>query len=64
MTKNIFRAMKMYTMLTQDTSTVTINQLLTYNAFRKAHIMLGSITSTICHLTSKVLRLKKHLIDV
>jgi hypothetical protein len=58
--KNIFRAMQMYTELTQDTSTVSINQLLTSHAFRKAHIMLGSKFLTICHLISKLLRVRKH----
>jgi hypothetical protein len=35
---NIFRPMQMYTVLTQDTSTIFINQLLTSHAFRKVHI--------------------------
>jgi hypothetical protein len=38
--KNIFRPMQMYTDLTQDTSTISINQLLTSHTFRKAYIML------------------------
>jgi hypothetical protein len=44
--------MQMYTLLTQDTNTVFINQLLISHAFRKVHIMLGSKFSIICHLIS------------
>jgi hypothetical protein len=58
--KNIFRPIQTYTVLTQDTSTIFINQLLTSHAFRKEHIMLGSKFSVICHLISKVLWMKKH----
>jgi hypothetical protein len=41
-----------FTVLTQDTSTISINQLPTSHAFRKSHIMLGSKVSMICHLFS------------
>jgi hypothetical protein len=51
-TKNIFRPMLMYTVLTQGISTISINQLLTCHAFRKEHIMLESTFSIICHLIS------------
>jgi hypothetical protein len=33
--------MQMYTMLTQDTSTIFINQLLTSHAFKKVHNYTG-----------------------
>jgi hypothetical protein len=59
-TKNIFRPRQMDTVLTQDTSTTAVNQLLTSDAFRKAHIMLGSKFSIIYHLISYVLWMKKH----
>jgi hypothetical protein len=34
---NIFRPMQIYTVLTQDTRAIFVNQLLTFHAFRKAY---------------------------
>jgi hypothetical protein len=43
-----------------STSTISIKQLLTCHAFRKAYIMLWSKFSIICHVISKVLWMKSH----
>jgi hypothetical protein len=56
--------MQKYIVLTQDTSTISINQLLTSHAFRKAHIKLGSKVSIIYHLIEKAqfdIALKRYL---
>jgi hypothetical protein len=49
-----------YAVLTQAISTIFIDQLPTYHAFRKVHSILVSGSSIAYHVISKILRMKRH----
>jgi hypothetical protein len=57
--RKIFKQIHQYTVLIQGISTIFIDQLPTYHAFRKVHCILASGFSTIYHAVSQILRMKR-----
>jgi hypothetical protein len=56
----IFKQIHQYTVLIQGISTIFIDQLPTYHAFRKVHSSLASEFSTVYHVVSQILGMKRH----
>jgi hypothetical protein len=58
--KKIFKQIHQYTVLIQGISNIIIDQLPTYHAFGKLHSVLASEFSTVYHIVSQILRMRRH----